>query len=384
MIERESVWSEILEFWNQLNLPYLLIGDFNEIIHISERGSNVASQKGTDDFKNFINTSHLVEIPSSNGWFTWFRGASKSKLDRLFVNPEWFTFFPNLQLSLLKRNLSDHCPLLVNSEIINWGPKPFRFQNAWLSHHGCMETIRETWGKSCNLSLHEKLSQMKEKLKQWNKNVFGHIDHNISLLEEKIQAFDWASNNRPLNESEILERKAAQQDLWLWAKRRESYWAQNSRAKWLKEGDKNTRYFHTLASIRKRKNTIFSLCINGSNISDPAGLQKEATKYFQSIFKEDYPSRPLFENLVTKSLSSQQSALLIEPFSTMEIDDAVSSCNAQKAPGPDGFNFSFIKASWETIKTDFYKMVQVFWESNTLPKGSNVAWVALIPKVESP
>lgn len=109
--------------------------------------------------------------------------------------------------------------------------------------------------------------------------MFGHIDQNIATLEEKIQNLDSSSNNRPLTKSELRERKAAQQELWTWLKRKEVFWAQNSRGKWLKEGDKNTRYFHTLASIRKRKNSITSLSINGSDIADPAGLKMEAIKY---------------------------------------------------------------------------------------------------------
>lgn len=76
--------------------------------------------------------------------------------------------------------------------------------------------------------------------------------------------------------------------------------------------------------------------------------------------------------------------MLADSFSTREIDDVVDSCNSQKALGPDGFNFSFIKESWNTIKEDFYTMVRNFWESSVLPKGFNVAWVALIPKIDIP
>lgn len=56
-----------------------------------------------------------MEIEASNSWFTWFRGKSKSKLDRLLISPEWINVFPALKISLLSRGISDHCPLLIST-----------------------------------------------------------------------------------------------------------------------------------------------------------------------------------------------------------------------------------------------------------------------------
>lgn len=44
--------------------------------------------------------------------------------------------------------------------------------------------------------------------------------------------------------------------------------------------------------------------------------------------------------------------MLDAPFSEEDIKNAVWSCDGSKAPGPDGFSFSFIKANWDLLKQD--------------------------------
>lgn len=141
--ERASVWASLTDYWTKSKIPMLFLGDFDEVLDPKERGSNMISQAGVFDFRSFIQDNHLTEIPASNGWFTWFRGAAKSKLDRLLVNPEWISKFPSLQVTIQKRSLSDHYPLLIKSDNFNWGPKPFQFKNCWLSHPGCIKIIKD-------------------------------------------------------------------------------------------------------------------------------------------------------------------------------------------------------------------------------------------------
>ena len=381
---RNEVFKEIECFWNEQKTPCLLMGVFNEVTSNSDRGSQLASNPGMNAFKDFIHNIQLLDIPPSNGRFSWFRGNSKSRLDRLLINPEWLAIFPNLKSTLLNRTISDHCPLLASSSEKNWGPKPFRLINCWLSHPSCLKVINESWSSSFNLSLPEKFKMVKSALKKWNSSEFGFIETKILSLESFILSFDDLANHRALDEPELQERRHAQIELWDWLKRKESLWAQKSRAQWLKEGDKNSRYFHSLASIRKRKNAIESITMNGTVIDSPSEIKKAAAEFFKSIFTEKHQKRPTFQNLDFKRINHTQAAALTSPFTKSEINDAVSSCASDKAPGPDGFNFRFIKSVWDIIKRDVYDIIQNFWSSSQLPQGSNIAFITLIPKKDYP
>ena len=381
---RAEVWQEIQEYQCANPLPCLLIGDFNEVLSPKERGSHLFSQTGINDFKKFVQEMQLIEIPSTSGGFTWFRGNSKSILDRLFVTPEWITTFPSLKVDLLHRGLSDHCPLLVHSHTQNWGPRPFRFINSWLTDPNCMKIIKKAWIDTASLPTTEKMKEVKKRLKDWNTCEFGNIDSNIKKLENEIQSLDHICNKRDLSNDELEKRKHAQTELWAWIKRRELYWAQNARISWLKNGDRNTKFFHAVASIKRRKNLID--CIKGDDgtIKDPQQIKQAATSFYKEIFREEFPNRPVFDDLQLSCLSNEQASSLILPFSMEEIDMAVSSCDPDKAPGPDGFNFKFIKSAWDIIKHDIYEIVQEFWASSRLPKGCNTTFITLIPKCDNP
>lgn len=66
-----------------------------------------------------------------------------------------------------------------------------------------------------------------------------------------------------------------------------------------------------------------------------------------------------------------------------EIKSAVWGCDPTKAPGVDGFNLDFIRKMWDEIGEEFCIIVEGFFESEKLPRGANMTWVTLIPKVEA-
>lgn len=137
-----------------------------------------------------------------------------------------------------------------------------------------------------------------------------------------------------------------------------------------------------MASLRKRRNSIDLIVYNGVVRNYPDEIKKAAVDYFQDIFTDECSNIPTFQNLPFKTLSHDQASKLTAPFSTKEIDEAVTSCASDKAPGPNGFNFRFIKHEWEIIKNDVYAIIQVFWKSAKLPRGNNTTFIALIPKSE--
>lgn len=85
-----------------------------------------------------------------------------------------------------------------------------------------------------------------------------------------------------------------------------------------------------------------------------------------------------------KSLSVADKDFLQSFFSYEEIRRAVWDCGGDRAPGPDGFNFTFIKTFWSTVKDDFIKAIKHFEVFGTLARGCNSSFITLVPKLKDP
>ena len=71
-----------------------------------------------------------------------------------------------------------------------------------------------------------------------------------------------------LNEQELEARKEAREDFKKWALMEEILWRQKSRETWLKEGDKNMRFFHKMTNSNRRRNCLKKIKVNGIWLSE--------------------------------------------------------------------------------------------------------------------
>ncbi|GKU89877.1 hypothetical protein SLEP1_g3954 [Rubroshorea leprosula] len=161
-------------------------------------------------------------------------------------------------------------------------------------------------------------------------------------------------------------------------------WRQKARKQWLREGDANSKFYHKGISSRQRRKQIVSLQVNGKKLEDVDNIKNGILEYFENLFKKEEWKRPNMDGISFKQISQAQNDLLVMPFSEDEIKAAVWDCGSDKAPGPDGFNFTFFKKMWSEIKDDIVEFVQEFHKNGKLVKGLNVSFLTLIPKVKNP
>ncbi|KAE8671361.1 hypothetical protein F3Y22_tig00111976pilonHSYRG00030 [Hibiscus syriacus] len=77
--------------------------------------------------------------------FTWFGPRNRrSHLDIIFVEDDWFQENSDATMWGLPRSVSDHIPILLVKEMIDWDPIPFKLINSWLHQERCTDVIKDT------------------------------------------------------------------------------------------------------------------------------------------------------------------------------------------------------------------------------------------------
>ncbi|XP_071687549.1 uncharacterized protein [Rutidosis leptorrhynchoides] len=127
---------------------WIICGDFNEVRQKSERKNCEFIEYRAKMFNDFIDTSHLIEIPMGGMKFTRISddGLKYSKLNRFLVSESGLASWDGITVCTLDREYSDHCPIMLKNSANDFGPRPTRIFNNWFEDGKSDEVIKATWG----------------------------------------------------------------------------------------------------------------------------------------------------------------------------------------------------------------------------------------------
>jgi hypothetical protein len=264
---RHALWEELKRLSVSMNEPWLVAGDFNDISNIEEKkGGVVASMRKCNTFRERINMRSLIDIGAMGPKFTWrgpvYHGGQRifERLDRALCNSQWRLIYPDGCVKVLTRlDYSDHHPLLISPKEAPHlvAPKQFKFESAWMIDSNYSDMLRQSWNNE--EAIVTNLANVERNIKVWRFQTIDQVIHQKKELMARIggiQRHIQSGNNRV--GLKRLEQRL-QRELNDILRKEELMWYQRSRAKWLQDGDRNTRYYHLKTVSRRRRNNIIML-----------------------------------------------------------------------------------------------------------------------------
>ncbi|XP_021991952.1 uncharacterized protein LOC110888748 [Helianthus annuus] len=256
---KKDLWDALSVIVNSLDGLWIIGGDFNSVRFREERRNCSFKSSCANNFNSFIYDAGLFEYDLRGARFTWRseNGKKLSKPDRFLVNSEFFNNWPEARVQALPRLWSDHCPIILISKSVNFGARPFRVFNSWLGKEGFSEVVEEACSNfSCpgyppDVFLVRKLGYIRCKLREWRDKMIRKDCEVCSRAMEEIAAIESILDSRELSEEEewiLAENKNIVAEIE-YAKVMDL--KQRSRVKWAKEGDENSKFFHSLINCRK-------------------------------------------------------------------------------------------------------------------------------------
>ncbi|XP_074298539.1 uncharacterized protein LOC141629436 [Silene latifolia] len=319
---RRVLWSELEEFARANNRPWLLTRDFNETRSLSERhGGDYNMARRCAIFINWIENCELIKLAFLGSAHTWARGNSveirqSARLDRALCNGDWGSLFED-----------------------------------------AMEFVDQNWPSSGEFPV--RLDGLSEKLQSWNSEIFGNIYKRKKSLIARIGGYQKElSIARRTNYIKLEAKLRKELDEVL--AQEEILWYQKSRLKFIKDGDRNTSYFHVTTLVRRWRNKISTLKDDSEQCQDdPSRVKQIVVEYYKTLYTDEHNSG--FNNAIPwdifQDFNNEDWEWLTRPYSITEIERVISNMGSFKAPGPDGFQDLFYQKHWPLIEQSLSEMV---------------------------
>jgi hypothetical protein len=198
------------------------------------------------DFQEAVKYCQFEDLGLTGPRFTWQNERdeglfSQERLDRAFGNTDWCGLYPKAHVEVMVECSSDHAPLCISCSSSRGGvrqkPRCFRYEAGWSKKAGPKEIIKQVWRQK--ESINNSWQESKRELLQWRRKEVQPTKENIAKKSElPHQLQEGVGHTR---QGEIKGLQAEISELF---EQEELMWRQRAKMHWLKEGDKNTHFFH--------------------------------------------------------------------------------------------------------------------------------------------
>lgn len=223
--------------------------------------------------------------------------------------------------------------------------KRFRFENIWIREQECLNLVKNSWESTEGEDIMSRIQFCCLKLEEWGGTMKQEFQVKLADCRKKLKGL---RSRRDKQGAQMYN--AVRWEYLNLLEKQEIYWKQRSKQFWLREGDRNTRFFHRYASKRRRGNNIQRIKNNEGEWKDTTEeIQEVITDYFANLFTCSAECGSLSHREKVEKITAEENELLIAEVTAEEVKSAAFSMHPDKSPGPDGLNPAFFQVFWNVV-----------------------------------
>jgi hypothetical protein len=191
--ERHRTWDMMENICVISNLPWLCLGDFNEVLDAHEHeGVGHRTLNQMQGFRDVVDVCNLIDLGYKGHFWIWEKKVTRGtytrvRLDRALGSAEWSAQFPLAFVTHIDTVTSDHAALLVQlSDTVRRSRNKFRYEAMWERHENLKPTVAAGWaptipgpGLPLVISTRAELKNLATDLGKWGNETFGSVRKEI-------------------------------------------------------------------------------------------------------------------------------------------------------------------------------------------------------------
>ena len=401
-----NFFTRVFKVVEKVAQDYVIIGgDFN--LALDTKYDRLLSShnngKASEYIKMYMEEFNMFDVwRTRNGdkkEYTWFkRGHGKtstqaSRIDFFLISAGLMSKIENVNITSCSR--TDHSLVTLeirNQEVIR-GPGSWKFNDSLLNKHdfciGMLNHIKQVKlinnkRKSTRTKEWEYLKKQcklysQKATKNSQRDTISLLNNLHALRQELLNEETEKSKSDTQSEHDVItmvngkikeiETQQTEQTIF------------RSRSKWVKEGQKMTKYFYALEKRNYVNKTMFSVINSeGQVCTQQKEILREQVQFYQNLYTKDESVKFTLENKTGIKITEEQKETLEQEIQIDELYTALKSMRVGKVPGCDGLTVGFYLKFWQEIRDPLWEMYKEVMQTGRFGLSSRKGLITLIPK----
>lgn len=409
----DTIGEKIKEFGNN----YLIVGgDWNVVMDMNMDARNyrcvLNRPRSRESIKKLILQYDLIDVwrhvyPEKRK-YTWrkFNTAKQGRLDYFLLSEELLSVMNGVKIESSYRSDHSLISVVLKRGGITKGKSFWKFNNSLLRDGNYIKEIKQViYQVKKQYARQKDLDLDKIPNKDLELDISEQLFFETLLLEIRGKTISYASYRKreeKKNEKDLLEKiqllesgelsddsiallEKAKVELQEIRMKRIEGMAVRSKAKWLAEGEKVSKYFCNLENrhfLNKSMNFIEKE--DGKILYDQTQILEEVQQFYSNLYSHKDVEDVDLSTIDVPKLSQEDNKMLEGNIAEAEALEALRQMKNDKSPGSDGFTTEFFKVFWKDIGTFLVRSINCGFEQGELSVTQKEGIITCIPKENKP